>query len=779
MSDLAAQPAPTATTVSPADESMISPAHVGQRLKRIDAPRKLTGQERYTADLKMAGLLYARPVGSAYAHACIRRVDARAALAVPGVVAVLTAADLPVRRDANGQPPKLPIAWGEALHVGQTVAIVLAESDAAAQDGGAAVEIDYQPLDVVATIDRAVAPDAPRVQATVQVTADEAAMHNADAAAAGDDGDPLPPNGITSVRIQNGDVARGLAEADEIVGLTFNSLAYHQGYLETQACLAVPEPTGDLTLYTSTQATFYCRDRVAEATGLPLTRINVVPMAIGGGFGGKYVLIEPLVASVALAVGRPVLLHYTRMDDLLAGNPAPGCRIEIRIGAKRDGTLTALQARLVYDAGIWAGYSMPGAAALLGSYYRFPHVDVRGIEVLSHKPGSSAFRAPGGQQGALAIESAIDEMAHRLGIDPIAFRLQNCVAEGDLRPNGEAWPRIGLRECLEAVRDHPFWQDRANRSAPGRGVGLALGVWGGAVEPATAVCRLEGDGSLTLLLGAVDLSGTHTSFAQIAADAFGLAPDAITVTTAPTATAPYAGVSGGSKTTYTVGAAVQRAAADARRQVLDIAAQHLEVAAADLEIVGGTVRVKGVPTTSVDLAQIATMGMTFGGRYEPVYGRGASAISVNAPAFTAHLVEVEVDEQTGATRITNYLAVQDVGFAINPAAVEGQIHGGVAQGIGWALYEGLAYDGDGQPLTPSLMDYALPRAEMIPPIETILLEIPSEHGPFGARGVGEPPAVPGPAAIANAIRDAVGVRITSIPITPETLLRALGQPALG
>jgi CO/xanthine dehydrogenase Mo-binding subunit len=754
---------------------MVATVSVGQRVKRLDAPQKLTGQERFSADLRVPGLLHARPVGSAYAHARIRGVDAAAALALPGVVAVLTADDLPLQRAENGQPAKTPIASGEALYAGHTIALVLAETESAAEDGAAAVEVDYEPLDVLSQLDAAMAAGAPQMSEQQSLGNDEeASMHNSDAAqAAEEDDEELPPNVSNSIHFSRGSIEQGLAEADEVVDLTFDSLTVHQGYMETQTCLVSFEPLGDLTVYTSTQAAFHCRNRVAEAIGLPVHRVNVVPMPVGGGFGGKFVLIEPLVAAAAVAAGRSVLLQYTRMEDFAAGNPAPECRIQLKVGAKRDGTLTALQSHLVFGTGSAAGSPLQIAAILMGGYYRFPHLEIRGYEVLTHKPGAGAYRAPGAQQGTFAIESVMDELARRLDLDPLAMRLQNCVVDGDERPNGNAWPRIGLKECLEALQAHPLWQHRAESRARGRGVGIAVGGWPGGVEPATSTCRLDSDGKLTVVLGSVDLNGTNTTFAQIAAETFGMPAEDIQVTTAPTDMAPYAGGTGGSKITYTVGPAVQKSAEDARRQILNIAAQHLEASADDLEIEEGMVRVKGVPTSGVSLKQVASMSMSFGGKYEPVFGRGSSAITESAPGFAAHLAEVEVDEMTGETKVCHYVAVQDVGFAINPAAVEGQICGGVAQGIGWALYEGMSYDPDGQLVTASLMDYVLPKAEMIPPIDVILVEVPSSHGAYGSKGVGEPPAIPGPATIANAIRDAASIRVTQIPIKPEVVAEQL------
>ena len=748
---------------------------VGQRLRRIDAPKKLTGHERFTGDLSVPGMLIARPVTSPYAHARIRSIDTAKALSVPGVVSVLTAIDLPLQKDEHGAPIKAPIAFGETVHVGQFVALVLAESDAAAQDGVALVEVDYDELPVVVTLDAALDPASPHIRETrQQANEEEAAMHNADAAIAAEANDEVqPPNVSNSVHFHRGDAASALAAADAVVELTINSMTVHQGYLETQVCLVDIDPLGDLTVYTSTQAAFYCRTRVAEAVNLPVQRVNVVPMPVGGGFGGKFVLIEPLTAAAALAVRRPVLLRYSRMDDFLAGNPAPDCRITVRLGATRQGEITALEGHMIFDTGSSGGSPLQIAAMLLGGYYRFPNLEIRGSEVLTNKPGAGAYRAPGAQQATFAIESAVDELARKLDIDPLEFRIKNCVADGDLRPNGGTWPRLGLKECLEALSEHSAWRERDKARAAGRGVGIAVGGWPGGIEPATAVCRLDANGGLTVVLGSVDLTGTNTAFAQIAAETFGLESSDFEVTTAPTDAAPFAGGTGGSKITYTVGRAVQLAAEDAKRQILAVASDALEAAVEDLEIVDGAVQVRGVPGAKISLKDIAGKTMGFAARYEPVYGVGSTAIRESSPGFAAHLVEVEVDRLTGETRPVRYVAVQDVGFAINPAAVESQIHGGVAQGLGWALYEGMIYDADGQLQTASLMDYALPRAGMIPPIETVLVEVPSEHGAYGAKGVGEPPAIPGPAAVANAIRDAVGARILDLPIRPQAVVEAL------
>ncbi|CAN5776499.1 xanthine dehydrogenase family protein molybdopterin-binding subunit [soil metagenome] len=752
-------------------------ATVGTSQKRLDAPKKLTGVERYAGDLRFPGMLYARPVGSPSAHARIDSIDSSAAMEIPGVVAVLTGPDLPIARDSSGNPMKTPIAFEEALYAGQVVALVLAETEVAAEDGALAVVVNDSPLPVVNTLDQAMAFDAPLVRSMSSAAGDdEAGMHNADAAAKEEEeSEPLPPNASGSTHFSRGDIEKGFAEADQIVELAIYSDSVHQGYIETQACIVNIGPLGDLEVYTSTQASFYCRTRVAETVGYPVHKVKVTPMPVGGGFGGKFVLIEPLVAAAAVAMGRPVQLQYTRMEDFVAGNPAPECEIWIKAGARKDGTLTALQARAVFDSGAGGSSPMEIGAILLGGYYRVDNLDIRGYSVLTHKAGGGAYRAPGAQQGSFAIESAIDELAQRLDLDAVAMRLKNCVVEGDPRPNGRPWPAIGLKEALEKLKEHPAWQNREQSKASGRGVGVAVGGWPGGVEPATSVCRLDADGTFTVVLGTADLTGTNTAFTQIAADALEVDLSSVIITTGDTSAAPYAGGTGGSKITYTVGPAVKKAAEEARQQVLQIASDHLEAALDDLEIQDGHVRVKGVPDASVSLKEIAGMSMTFGGKYEPVYGAGSTAITDIAPGFAAHLVEVAVDTETGSVDIERYIAVQDVGFAINPALVDGQIRGAVVQGIGWALYEGLVFDAQGQPLNPSLMDYVIPKAEYVPQIETILVSIPSVHGAHGSKGVGEPPAIPGPAAVANAIRHATGVRITQLPMKAEVIVTALNS----
>jgi CO/xanthine dehydrogenase Mo-binding subunit len=704
------------------------------------------------------------------------RIDTKAAAAVPGVLGVFTGRDLGLPRLDSSSRNKSPLAVDRVLFAGHPVVAVVADTPAIADDAAALVDIEYdvQPAAVEAL--DAMRKDAPRVRVSDGGSGEEElAMHGA--ATGGQKlQEDVGPNVVSTQHFTRGDATRGLAEADVVVEHRFTTPMVHQGYLEPRAALAAVDPLGALTVWTATQALFFTRSEVAEVLGMPEHDVKIVATPMGGGFGAKFVLLEPLAAALARQLRRPVSVVMTRREDFLATTPAPAAVFEMKLGGRRDGTLTALQGRVVFDAGAFAGAPVGIALLLMGSYYQMPNLDLRGYEVLTHKPGVGAYRAPGAVQGTFVIESLMDELAHRLGLDPLELRLRNASRPGDPMVTGQPWPKMGLRECLERLQ-----QERKNRArvAPrdGKrvGVGVAVGGWMGGIEPANAACRLDRDGTVSIIVGSVDMSGVNTGFAQIAAEGFGVPVDDVRVVTGDSDTAPYAGASGGSKITYTVGLAVERAARDARRQLLLIAADKLEAAPDDLEIVERAVRVRGFPARSVSLADLAKAAMQFGSKYEPVFGRGASATTARSPAFAAHLTEVAVDPDTGGVEVLGHVAVQDVGRAINPAAVESQMHGGVVQGFGWALLERMAYDEQGQLLAATLMDYALPHSLQTPRIDTVIVEVPSDHGPFGAKGVGEPPVVGVPAAVANAVADAAGVRITELPITSAAVRAALAR----
>jgi CO/xanthine dehydrogenase Mo-binding subunit len=482
---------------------------------------------------------------------------------------------------------------------------------------------------------------------------------------------PRPANATTAQRYQHGDIEAGFAEADVVVERRYVTNWVHQAYLEPQSSTVVPNEDGGVTVYASTQGAFFVRNEVAAALGVPQHKVTAKTMEVGGAFGAKYAVLDPLTAALAVKTNRPVTLVYTRSDEFLAAVPAPGTIIEVKTGAKKDGSLTALHARVIVDTGAYPGGTAGLVGLMLGGTYRWPNLQIDAYEVLTNKPGCGAYRAPGTPQACFAIEGNMAEMCGEMGLDPLQFRLQNCVVEGDLMPGGSHWPHIGSREVLETLGRQDVWKNREEKGRR-QGVGIAFGGWPSGTQPASALCRLNDDGSLSIIVGSSDISGTKTGFGILAADVFGMDPESVTIRTADTDTAPFAGAAGGSKITFTVGAAVRQAAEEARKQVLAIAADEMEAAPEDLEIVDGEVRVKGVPGRTVPLTRIAALSTGFGSSHAPILGEGRVAPDEAAPGFVAHLARVEVDEDTGMVRVLHYVAVQDVGRAINPAGIGGR-----------------------------------------------------------------------------------------------------------
>ncbi|TMD55943.1 MAG: xanthine dehydrogenase family protein molybdopterin-binding subunit [Chloroflexi bacterium] len=723
--------------------------------RRLEGPAKLRGETRYTQDLKPFGLLHVKLVLSSYPSARIAGVDRQAAQAVPGVVAVLTAADLPAVEVAG---PDQPLASDKVYYVGQPIAAVVGQSEGAAADGAALVAVDYEELPAVTDPYEAMQEAAPKVLEERAEGFDDVSIHG------GGDAETEPqarPNNVSSVANQGrGDVAAGLAEAEVLVEGRYLMPGVHQGFIETHVTVAAPEPGGVIAIWSPTQGHRFVRDEVAKVLQVPTGKVRVISMPVGGGFGGKVVLLEPLAALLAKRLGSPVQIALTRSEEFQVGRPAPASYTDLKLGAKRDGTLTALEIGMVWDNGAASGWHAGLAGVLFSSPYLVPNYSYTAYEVSTNKTPVDAYRAPAGTQAFFALESALDELALKLKVDPLELRLKNARREGEKLPDGSR-ARIGLVDVLEAAGRHPLYTAPV---ADGEGLGVAVGGWGGAFGAAAAGCRVEPDGSLTVQVGTVDISGSSTGLALIAAETFGVPVERIQVEVADTASAPQGPVAGGSITTGTVGPAVAAAAADARRQLFEIAAEKLEAAAEDLEISDGSVRVKGVPDRKLEIGELA-MG---GEAHPPVLGQGRTRIERQSPAFTVHLCRVKVDRETGSYRVTGYAAIQDVGRSINPPEIEGQIHGGAVQGLGRAMGEQLHYEA-GQLRTGSFLDYELPTADQIPEIDVQVLEIPASTG-IGTRGVGEPPAVPGPAALANAIASATGVRVRELPIAAQLLI---------
>ena len=723
---------------------MTSPyRYLGHPRPAIDGRAKALGVTRYAADVELAGMLHAQPVLSQEAHARLRAVRASVARAVPGVVAVLTAADLPVTATPPETRHQAVLARDIVTFCGQPVALVVAESAAAAADGAALVEVDYDPLAPVVGV----------------------------AGAAHD----RPPS--ASGEYRRGDAAAALRGSDHVVKRTCRTPFVHQGYVEPCAAVAAPDPVGGgVTVYSGCQGQFDVRAQLASILELSPAAIRIVPMAVGGGFGGKGGLIDPLAAAAALRLNRPVKLVLDRSSDLATTTPSPAMAIELELGANRDGELTALRVEITLDNGAFPNGMGGGIAKRLAGCYRIPHLSIRWRDVCTNVHATGAYRAPGAPQTTFALETAVDALAAALDIDPLEFRTRNVVRAGDPQPDGTPWPAGGQLACLEAVASHPLWRSR--HQDPG-GTGIAIAGWIPLVDPCAAACRVDPDGTVVVTLGAVDISGVYSSLVLVAAEEMGVEPRQVRVQIADSASAPYGPSAGGSNITCSAADAVRAAAAEAKRQLLTLAADHFEAAVEDLEIAGGAVRVAGVPDRTITIGALAHAAQSADSslphRQGPIQAHGRAAGPGGAAVFVAHVVRVAVDRETGRVRPTDYLSVQDVGFALNPLLVEGQLHGGAAQGLGIGLHEALRHDEGGQLLTGTLMDYDLPKATAVPPVTAHLLQTPS-HGPYGARGVGEPPIVAGAAAAANAIRAATGAQPASLPLDAETVWRVTNMP---
>ncbi len=751
---------------------------VGLSRPRSDSAAKVSGSVRYAADRVHPGALHARLVLATHAHARIAGIDLTEAAASPGVVAVLTAQDLGLRpgEDRVAQP----LAASDVLFAGQPVAVVIAESESAAADAADLVLVDLRPLEAVVDPIKAMALGAPLARGDAHEAADGGGAPAMDAqthAAVGGEGDSsideeLWSRNVTGrTRYRVGDLATANSNAVAVVQRRYRTSWLHQGYLEPQSCTAWVDDDGVLVVESATQGIFGLQKDLGRVLGIPTHRIRVVPTPLGGAFGGKWSLLEPIVAAAALRVGRPVRLVLDRREDFLAANPSQGFDIDLEIGVDAGGLFTGIQARIVADTGAFADYSAEAlAGVLIAGPYAWPAADISAYGVLTNRVGVGAYRAPSGPPTAFAIESAIDELAAMTGADPVEMRRRNASRPGDSMVDGEAWERHALAEVLAGIEAGRLWGQRSDLPA-GEGIGLSVGYWPGSKDAAAALCRMSPDGSVQIVTGVVDMSGTAGAFQAIAAEVLGISPDDVQVITADTGTAPPSPGSGGSTVTYSAGRAVRLAAEDARRQLLLAASIELEIDVDDLEIVGGIVRPRGTPDRGIAIAKLIRANDR--ASRAPIEGHATSAHTSLAPSITAFAAHVRVDHETGRAVVLDFEAVQDVGRALNPALVTGQQHGGAAQAIGWALLEEMIHDDIGQLLSATFLDYAMPRAEDAPSIRTSYVEVPSLDGPFGAKGIGEAAVVGGAAAIANAVAAATGIRPTELPMTAPRIWRNL------
>ena len=750
---------------------------VGVARPRPDAPAKVRGATRYAADRTPRGLLYARLVLSQRAHAQILGIDTAAALATPGVIAVMSAADLPIRARGSDRLVR-PLARGEVVFAGEPVALVVAVSLAAATDGAELVEVRLEPLPVVLDPEAAMDPASPLARLELGDEGDRSGSMDAQThGGVGGGGDEsietehLSANVSGRSRYRDGDVAASLAGAAAVRKGRFATRWIHQGYLEPQVCTAWPDEDGGLAIETSTQALFGTRNEVAKALGIPSRTVRVIQTPLGGAFGGKWPLFDSLVAAAARKLRRPVRLSVSRGDDFASTNPGQPFITELRIGADAEGHFLGLEGRVVADAGAFdEGTAESLAGVLVAGPYAWPAYDIRAYGVRTNRFGVGAYRAPSGPPMALALETLIDELAADLDIDPIEVRRRNIVAEGAAMVDGEAWPVHGAAEVLDALEASPIWRDRGT-GADGEGVGVALGYWPGATNAAAAACRVSPDGSVQILTGVADMSGVAGGFQAIVAETLGVDPDVVQIVTLDSNAAPASPGSGGSTITYSAGRAIRDAAEGAAQRLLDAAALQLEIAVDDLELVDGTVRPRGAPGKSIPIAKLVR-GNARAGR-PPIEAHGHAEDPGLAPSVAGHVVRVRVDRDTGDIRVLADHTVQDVGRVLNPALVTGQQHGAAAQAVGWAVLEELVHGEDGELRSGTFLDYALPQVDDVGELLTTNVEVPAPEGPLGAKGIGEAPVIPGAAAVVNAVAAATGLRLRDLPMSRQRVWQAL------
>ncbi len=757
---------------------------VGLSVARGDARDKASGAALYTDDLARPGMLYAALALSPHAHARISSYDVAAAKSVAGIRAVVTGADFALHRVGPFVKDETLLAMGKVRYVGEPVAAVAATSPEAAKAAARLIQVEYEPLPAVLSAEQAVAPDA----AIVHEELDRYVKLK-----------PVNARGniVWETELAAGDVDAAFKQAEVIVEAEYDTPAQYHAYLEPNAVLAEPEPGGRVGLWTACQSVHLVQSRVAEELGLPMTRVRVQAPRIGGGFGGKHASnIHSIAAALALATGRPVKLVLSRKEDFEIQRCRHASRIRMRTGARRDGTIVARDALIWLDGGAYADESpsvLNFAVLMARGPYRIPNFRIRGQAFYTNKLRAGAFRGFGNPQAGFASESQIDELARKLGRDPVAFRLANVLHDGDHWAGGHPLPSCTVGACLKAVR-------KAANAAPAlpprpghrRGLGFAAFAHVSGLLGTGATVALKGDGTVVLNTGAVDIGqGSDTVLSQICAEALNLPVASVAVASPDSDTSPYNWKTAGSRTTYMTGRSVLAAALEVKQKILDQAAEILECAPQDLELrPGGLVGLKGVPEKTVGFRDIAMRSTYFAGgqiigNHSFVYDgerfdskrammTGFAFTNLGVYVFGAQAVEIEVDDATGKIEVLRAWSAHDVGRAINPTAIEGQVQGGFAQGLGYALSEEMVWDSEGRLANPSLADYACPGALDVPQqIEPILIEEPEPSGPFGAKGVGEPAMVGVAPAIANALAEATGARLRRIPLTPERVLEAL------
>jgi xanthine dehydrogenase molybdenum-binding subunit len=737
---------------------------IGTRPVRHDGIDKVTGRAKYEADYSFPGMIYGKVLRSPYAHANIKAIKVDKASVLPGVKAIITADDLPGLPDKMEQAGEMAInmsqlsanilARGKVLYDGHAVAAVAAISPHVAEEALRLIEVDYEVLPPVMSVEDAMKPGAPILLPGLRNK---------------DEGPDQQTNVATHLQFKRGDINEGFKGADYVVEREFRTAMVHQGYIEPHNAVGIYNSDGHATIYCSTQGSFVVRSLSAAVLGMPEGNIKVVPAEIGGGFGGKTTIyLEPLSVLLSKKTGHPVKMTMSRAEVLRASGPTSGSTIRCKMACSKDGKLVGAQIWMAYEAGAFPGSPVGAGAMTIVAPYNIPNLLIDAYDVVVNRPKTAAYRAPGASNAAMASETIIDELADKCGIDPCDFRTMNGAQEGTPQTAGPPYRRIGYIETVEAIKNSPHYKSKLDGRSRGRGV--ASGFWFNVGLQSSAIVNLHTDGTASLVIGSVDIGGTRAAQAMIAAEVLGLDVNDVRPLVTDTDSIGHTDVTGGSRTAFATGWAVYDAAQDAVRQLKERAAKLWEKKPEEVAFANGQFTAQGDGIKPMTVKELAGRLARTGG---PIAGRATVNARGVGPAFATTLVDVEVDPDTGKVEILRATVAQDVGKAIHPSYVEGQMQGGTAQGIGWALNEEYFYDDRGILRNTGLLDYRMPTCLDLPLIETCIVEVPTPGHPLGIRGVGEVSIVPPLAAVANAIAHAVGVRMTELPMSPSRLLKAL------
>jgi xanthine dehydrogenase molybdenum-binding subunit len=748
---------------------------IGTRPIRPDGTDKVTGRAAYAADTNMEGLLFGRLLRSPHAHANIRSIDASKALALPGVRAVITHADFPDIKmgETSADAKRLQdnvLASDKVLYHGHAVAAVAATDPHIAEDALALIEVDYEVLTPVTDVREAMLDNAPILHPDLRTNV---------TAAGADTPTDRQTNIAMHMRLERGDVDAAFETAEVVIEREFETSWFHQGYIEPHSATAFWNRDGKLTIWNSSQGPFIVRDATAGLLKIPISDITLIPQEIGGGFGGKIPMyLEPVAALLSKKTGDPVRITMTREAVFQATGPTSATYNRIKLGAMRDGTIVAAEAYLAFAAGAYPGSPIgAGVQCTFGPYF-FENQKIDGYDVVTNGPKSAAYRAPGAPASEFAAEATINELAERLEMDPVELRLKNASKEGNPSAAGVPMPRIGAEEVMEAVKNHPHYTSELQGEDVGRGVGF--GFWFNAGLESGSHATINGDGTVSLAVGSVDIGGTRASLSMQLAETMGLEYQDIKAHVGDTDSVPFTHVTGGSRTTFAGGWVAYELGIALRDKMRQRAAEIWEIDVDEVEYTHDAM------ISSLQDAEGNDRVFTFkelAGKMAATGGQISATVSLNktsqGAAYGGHIVDVKVDRDTGKVEILRYTAVQDVGTAIHPSYVEGQIQGGVAQGVGMALTEEYFYDDDGHLQNASFLDYRMPTTLDLPMIETELVEVPNPGHPYGVRGVGEVPIVPPMPTVQQAIYDAIGIRLYQTPMSPRVILEELLNEAGG